>query len=217
MRKPEVRNRKPEKGSGRQVVAALGALLLGTAGISHAQVAEQPAPPAETPKPDWMKYRVPYGGGTGAGEGGLSAAHRTLEEVGIWAQQAGADTLSFGPPAPLEKIEGFRKYFSSQGWKPYDDYLKKSTLLTMVAEQGYSVSTIVERTPEIVGHGVKEGAYHWILKMPVTVGLFSKDAAGNAKSGDSSKYVLFMDVMRTAEGGGDNGLAIFNWRLDPVR
>jgi hypothetical protein len=183
--------------------------------------AEQPAPqapaqPAETqPAPantDWMTYKNPYAGE----ENNLANPHRTAEEISAWAQQAATDALSFTPANYKDKLNGFKKYFMQQGWQLYADFLKNSNLLNTVTNDGYSVGALADSRPETVNSGPINGIYHWIVKVPVTISFYTLGADGKAKPGMASKYTLFMDMARTTEGGGDDGIAINNWRMDEI-
>jgi hypothetical protein len=173
----------------------------------------QAAPEAETaPAPtDWMTYKNPYVGE----ENDIGNPHRTPDEIATWAQQAATDVLSFTPADYKDKLNGFKKYFVPQGWQLYTAYLKDSNLLSMVTDQGYSVGTIVDSHPEIVNSGAVDGVYHWIVKAPVTISFFITDASGKIKPGAAGKYNLFIDMARVAAGGQD-GVAISNWRVDNI-
>lgn len=174
----------------------------GLAALFFAQAAEIPrarAQEAPSTQADWMKYRTPYA----AGEQGLSGPHHTTEEVSIWAQQVAADALSFSPANYGKKMEDLRRYFTPPGWELYQAYLKNSKL-----DGTATVTSIVSSGSEIVSHGAVEGVYHWIVKSPVTTSFSGSDAGGQS--------VLYMDVARAPEGGGDDGLIVYNWRVDAV-
>ncbi|MCE9507101.1 MAG: DotI/IcmL family type IV secretion protein [Alphaproteobacteria bacterium] len=174
----------------------------------------QPAPAAAPPQqnPDWMSYKNPYAGE----ENDIANPHRTPEEIASLAQQTATDVLTFGLANYKDKLAGFKKYFVAQGWQLYAAYLKDSGLLSRITEDGYSVAAIVSSPPEIVNSGTTDGAYHWIVKLPITLGFFTTDAEGNTKTGPSGKYILFMDLGRAADGGGEGGIVINNWRVDPA-
>ncbi len=113
-------------------------------------------------------------------------------------------------------MTGFRKYFVPQGWQLYMAYLKDTKVMDMVGSGGYTIGAIVTEVPEIVNKGATGGAYHWILRMPITISFFKKDQSGDSKTGPTGKFYLFMDIMRVAQGGGDDGIAITNWRMMDV-
>ena len=172
---------------------------------------EQQAPAG--PPPAWLDYKPTYTGE----ESDISNPHRTAEEITTWAQQAAADVLSFSQADYADKMNGFKKYFVQQGWQLYTAYLKDTKVINMVGDGGYSVGAIVDEVPEIVNQGASGGAYHWIMRMPITISFFKKDpVTGETKAGASGKFFLFLDVLRVAEGGGDNGIAITNWRIMDV-
>ena len=191
---------------------AAAVLLLMTALPLAPSSYAQDKPPAATPSaplPDWLAYKNPYVGE----ENDIGNAHRTSDEMALWAQQAAADVLSFGADDYAAKMESFKKYFAQQGWQMYTAYLKDSKIADTVTQNGYSVGAIVDRTPDIVSYGPLDGSFHWIIKMPITVSFFSTDASGHTRTGGSGKYTLFVDVVRVPQGG-DNGVAINNWRVD---
>ena len=170
------------------------------------------ARPAET-VPDWMKYRPAFQGE----ENNIANPHRTTEEIAAWAQQAAADVLSFNKENRAARMADFQKYFVKQGWMLYIAYMQENKVLSMVDQQGYAVSTIVSQVPEIVNRGASNGVYHWILRMPITISFYKKDpSTGEPKPGPHGNFYLFLDISRLAEGGGDNGIAITNWRVMDV-
>jgi hypothetical protein len=185
--------------------------------IAVPAAAAQQAPgapaPAPEPLPAWLEYKPTYTGE----ENDIANPHRTADEMTTWAQQAAADVLSFSPDDYDAKMTGFKKYFVKQGWQLYTAYLKDSRVVEMVGAGGYSISAIVTEVPEIVNQGASGGAYHWIMRMPITIGFYKKDpASGDTKTGPSAKFYLFIDVLRVAQGGGDDGVAITNWRIMDV-
>ncbi len=177
------------------------ALLTGTA-----------AAQAEAPKPGWMEYKPPYA----EASSDLSHPHRTIDEVAIWSQEMAANALSLTPADYKAKLEEFKKYFAPQGWQLYDAYLKDSKLMNRVVEGKYSAATIVSSDPEIVNHGAVEGVYHWIVKSPVTISFFTNGHARTATPDASESAILYIDVARTAESDGNDGLAISHWRVDAL-
>ena len=189
------------------------ALLCSAAALAQAPPEQgQPARGITPPKPAWLDYKNPYA----SEEGDLSNPHRTTDEIVILAQQTATDVLSFSPADYKDKLQSFKKYFVPQGWQLYAAYLKGSLPLSKVTDDGYSVGAIVSSPPEIVNNGPADGAYHWVVKVPVTISFFFSAAAadGSVRTGPSGKHILFMDMTRVASGGGDSGIAINNWRVD---
>ncbi len=163
--------------------------------------------------PSWMEYKPAYTGE----ENDITNPHRTTEEITTWTQQAAADVLTFSSDDYKGKITGFKRYFVTQGWEQYVAYLKDTKAIDKVSVDGYSIGAIVDEAPQIINQGSSNGAYHWILRMPITISFFKKDpASGETKTGPSGKFYLFMDVLRVAQGGGDDGIAITNWRVMDV-
>lgn len=198
------------------LIVLFAALVFLNAPHSFAQEGMSAPPPAApaAPLPAWMTYKDPY---SGRGSSDLSNPHRTVDELAIWAQQAAADVLSFRSEDYKIKLKDYKKYFLQEGWQHYAAYLTEAKLINMVSEPGYSVGAIIDSVPEIISYGPMDGAYHWILKMPVTLSFFNTDAAGNTKTGASTRYTLFLDIVRVAEGGSVDGIAINNWRMDEVQ
>lgn len=169
--------------------------------------------PAEEGKlPSWLEYKPVYSGE----ETNIANPHRTRDEITTWAQQTAAEVLSFGRDDYTQKMTSFRKYFVPQGWDLYIGYLKQTRAIEMISAEDYTMGAIVADVPEIVNQGTFNGAYHWILRMPVTISFANKNPDGTAKPGPSGKFYLFMDVLRVPEGGGDAGIAITNWRVMDV-
>ena len=188
-----------------------GVLLSVTSSLAQENAATplQPEiPPA--PLPAWLEYKPSYVGE----QNDIANPHRTAEEITMWAQGAAADVLSFSQEDYTDKMNEFKKYFVEQGWQPYTAYLQNTKILSIVSEKGYSIGAIVDDVPEIIKQGASDGAYHWTLRLPITVSFFKKDlVTGDMQTGSSGKFFLFIDVLRVAEGGGDNGIAIDDWRV----
>ena len=197
----------------------LFAVILSGASAASAESINVEVPPSAAPArviesvPDWMKYRPAFQGE----ENNIANPHRTTEEITAWAQQAAADVLSFNKENRAARMSDFKKYFVKQGWMLYTAYMQENKVLSMVDQQGYSVSTIVSQVPEIVNRGASNGVYHWILRMPITISFYKKDpVSGEPKPGPFGRFYLFLDVSRLPEGGGDDGIAITNWRVMDV-
>lgn len=172
---------------------------------------QEAVPAANGQLPSWLEYKPSYTGE----ENDIANPHRTTDEMTTWGQQAAADVLTFTQGDYARRMAGFKKYFLQQGWVLYTAYLRDTKVLDMI-NNGYSIGTIVTEVPVVVKSGATGGAYHWIMRMPITISFFKKDpASGDAKTGPSGKFYLFMDVMRVSEGGGD-GIAIANWRVMDV-
>lgn len=167
-------------------------------------LAQQPAA-----KPDWMAYKNPYAGE----ENQITNPNRTSEEIVTWAQQTAADVLSFGPADYKDKLAAFKKYFVPEGWQLYAAYLKSAKLINKVTEENYSVGAIVTNPPEIVKQGATNGAYRWVVSVPVTISLFVTDPAGKTVLESSGKHTLLVDIARV-ENGDDSGIAIDSWHVE---
>lgn len=184
---------------------------------STASWAQQPTAPAQAAPPEklpaWLQYKPMYAGE----ESDIGNPHRTAQEITTWAQQAAADVLTFDRETQAQKMAEFKKYFNAQGWGLYTSYLKDNKILTMVNESGYAIGAVVTEVPEIINQGAGGGAYHWVQRMPITISFSKRDAAtGEIKPGPSGKFYLFMDIKRAAQGGGDDGIVIDNWRVMDV-
>jgi hypothetical protein len=194
--------------------AVLFVVMLSGACAAWAQT-QTLASPAPAPAASSAAVQLPAWKPSYAGEqNDIANPHRSTAEITAWAQQAATDVLSFGREDRAAKMEGFKKYFVSQSWQLYASYLRDSKILDMVDQNGYSVGTIVSRAPEIRDRGSSNGAYHWIVGMPITISFYKKDpASGALKPGPARGFYLFLDISRVAEGGGDDGIAIINWRV----
>jgi len=179
-------------------------LVTGVFSLSLAWAQSQQA----TKLPSWLEYKNPY-----VGDGNsIANPHRTREEIASWAQQAAADSLSFSSANYKIKFKSFQKYFVREGWQFYIAYLRETKLINMVAEDGYTVGTIVNDLPKIINKGNYEGVYHWVVKMPITISFFSADTQKNPEPYASGKYLLFLDIWRVANGG----IAIMDWKVNDI-
>lgn len=176
--------------------AAVFALLLLISGAASAQ-----------DKPEWMQYKNQYVGETSD----VATPHRTAEEVARWAEAAAADVLSFGRDNYKARFSGFKRYFIAAGWGPYADYIRAARLIE-AAQTGQTVGAVISRPPDIATQGVGDGAYHWVVTMPVIVSLIDPRKAGPSSTA-IGHYTATVDVVRTGDTAGE-GLAIAGWRMD---
>lgn len=180
---------------------------------SGAALAQAPAPvntaPA-APKPAWMQYKTPYI----AEMGSVSNPHRTSGEIIIWAQEAAAEVLSFGPSDYAQRMHGFKKVFVPEGWESYANYMRGTRFLELVRDRGYSASTIVSDAPEIIGQAALTGGYKWSLKLPLTISFYQATPEGSAKTDITGHYSLYMDVVRVEQANDGTGIAIAGWRVE---
>lgn len=192
------------------VEVAPAATVAGTAAAPAPATTNAAVPTAKSLLSLWHPY-----GDEQNSQNNLANSNHTLDEILTWSQQTAADVLSFSPDDRATKMDSFqKKYFVKQGWDLYLAYLHDSHIEDMVDREGYFASTIVPNIPQIYSSGTKDGVYHWIVKMPITIGFYKKSTSPTAdpQAGPSGKFILYVDVMRVASGG-DDGVAITNWQV----
>src|SRR5690606_26703976 len=179
--------RRADMKGGRFTIVMLAALLAGGSAVAQTPAA----------KPDWMTYHNPY-----SAADTLASPHRNHDEVAAWVQQAATDTLTFTPADYREKIGGFRKYFTPQGWEPYAGFVRGGGVLDAVATKGYSVSALAGGASDVADEKAVDGLWHWTVKRPITLTLTNGQG-----STQTVRYALTLDLVRTGQND-KNGIAI---------
>jgi hypothetical protein len=166
-----------------------------------------PVPQAD----DWTKYRSPYVGE----QNNLANPNRTQAEITAWAQKAIATSLSFTPEDFSDRIGAAKKMFTTQGWGEYAAYLRQAQLVERVRDQKYTVSTILNGDAAIIAQDTVNGSYHWLVRTPIMITFFTKDAAtGELKAGGNGHFTLTVQIGRVAKNQGDEGLAVESWKIE---
>lgn len=161
----------------------------------------------------WMTYNNPY-----EAKAGLDIAHITGNEVVTWAQNTISEIFTLTPENYSNRLVQFKsKEFTKSGWLKYAKFLKESGIINSVAEDEQSIASIVPKTPIIVDEKVIDNEFHWILKMNTGISFFTMTPQRQKRTLKSGDYILYLDIVRVAEGDNANELkiAINDIRLTP--
>ena len=202
----------------RSVLALMFALMLaspaladekeiGLEGLPEAPIAATPA----APTPDWMKYNSPYA----ADKDSIAKANHTSDEIMAWSGRAVSDVLTFKDKDFMGQIKRAQTFFNQAGWGEYAAYLKDSKLLEAGQSGKYVIATITDGPPMILDSGPLNGAWHWIISVPVITSVAQGGVpAADAQVLSSRKARIKLTITRVLEGG-DDGLAVEGWTLMP--
>lgn len=84
-----------------------------------------------------------------------------------WASQAAVAAYTYNYVNYRQELQGASEYFTTAGWKDYQEALKRSkTLETVIANKlvGFAQPT---GAPSITDRGTIDGAYAWKVTMPI--------------------------------------------------
>lgn len=123
-------------------------------------------PSVEASKPDWLK-KAKDNDPTLRDGVPLEKPHLTPREVREWASNAVADVLNFSFTDFAERQKTYPKYFSSQGWEQYQEYMRKSRMEEVINSYKYDVSGVVVNIPYIAREEARQGVYRWLVEVPV--------------------------------------------------
>lgn len=164
----------------------------------------------------WMEYKNPYVNE----QGNLANPNRTTDEILALGREMATDALSFKPEEmdkPPEgeknKLENLRPHFSENAWKEYMQYMRDSRFLDMVYRNRYTASTIADGDIIMINSGPIAGSYRWVVQVPLLITFHQISRVGEILPVTSGRFKLTIQIGRTKENEGKNGMQIDSWKM----
>lgn len=104
-----------------------------------------------------------------------------------------------------DQLQKASDYFTTDGWQAYLDELKASRNLNAVIEKKLVVSAVATRAPTILRQGIIDGAYSWVVQIPVLVTYQS------ASQYSQQSLIVTLMIKRISTLTNPNGIGIANY------
>lgn len=126
------------------------------------------------------------------------------EDVRQWAQKATVAAYTLDYAHFRDQLNSLEGLFTPEGYEGFLDGLKRGGLQDQITQQSYVVSAVVTAVPSIIRKGLQNGAFTWVLKVPVTV------SYQNGPSTTSQTLLVTLIANRVSLAQNPSGIAIKN-------
>lgn len=149
----------------------------------------------------------------------LHLPHRGEENIAKWVGSNISRTLSYSGNDYLKERTAIQEFFTKEGYDGYLSFLKDSNLGQSLAAERFRMSAFNKETPLLLNSGVLEERYRWLYEVPVMITLLDKNIENykEVQNPFNREYTITIQVGRTEEGGGDDGLLVERWSAKPVK
>jgi intracellular multiplication protein IcmL len=125
----------------------------------------------------------------------LNAPVITASSLLQWATVAVTTANTYNFVNYRKELQAASEYFTPQGWKEYQDALKRSRNLESVIDRKLTSSAVATGAPVILDQGVVGGRYKWKVQLPILVTYES----ANLKMTQPSEVTLLITRVSTLE------------------
>lgn len=106
----------------------------------------------------------------------LSAPVVSTSELLQWATVAATTANTYNFVNYRQELEKASAYFTSNGWKEFQDALRSSNVIETVVDRKLTVSAVAQGAPVVLDQGVIGGSYKWKVQLPIL--LTAESASG---------------------------------------
>lgn len=136
---------------------------------------------------------------------GLAQPNVGRDAMLLWASAATTEVLTFGFNDVDERFAKAQRLFSPAGWKTFAEVLQKSRLLRDMMAQQHIMTAIPTGPPILLGEGMVDADYVWILDVPMILTI----RAGDQKLNGRTRVRLTIVRLPTAENPMGVGIKMF--------
>lgn len=164
--------------------------------------------------PDWMQYK-----GIAADTADLRVPHRSDQEILIWAQEAAAEALTMNYQDYPQRMEESAKYFTDYAHNQYKAYIQETKLVERIRNGGYIMNAVASGDAFIHKKAPVEGAFRWLLEIPLIISFFQEDAQGNLQPDVrmTGEIKLLLQLGRIPDMNDTDGIKIETWSVRTAR
>jgi len=135
----------------------------------------------------------------------LSEPYRSPAQVTAWAAATAQNVMRFGYHDYRERLQQVSGNFTPTGWESFTKALKEANIIEAVEARKLVVTMEINSAPEITNSDLRNGAYTWDLKFPVTIRF-----DGNEPPQPIST-LLYLRIVRVSTLQNADGISIEQW------
>ncbi len=164
--------------------------------------------------PEWMQYK-----GIAADTADLRVPHRSDQEILIWAQEAAAEALTMNYQDYPQRMEEVGKYFTDYAYNQYEAYIQETKLIERIRNGGYIMNAVASGDAFIHKKQPVEGAFRWLLEIPLIISFFQEDSMGNLQPDVrmTGEIKLILQLGRIPDMNDTDGVKIETWSVRTAR
>ncbi len=172
-------------------------------------------------------YTSPFGEGTGKAivdveepANPLAAQHMSAGELGGYLPAAIANSLTFNKDTYKEVVADSKKYFTSEGYNQYVQFLTSSNIEQALIAQDLKMGAFAEEEPLNINHGVFDGAYKWVFEVPVTLSFTpraTEEDLTQQAAPVNRRFLLRTQIARVVDPEDPGSVKIELWQILPPR
>jgi intracellular multiplication protein IcmL len=135
----------------------------------------------------------------------LNEPYRSPAEVIAWAASTSQNIMRFGYNDYRDRLQQASSSFTPTGWDSFSRALKQANIIEALEARKLVTTMSIDGAPEITNAAVRNGAYNWDLKIPVTI-----HYDGNEPP-QPSKFNLLLRIVRVSTLQNPDGISIEQW------
>lgn len=142
------------------------------------------------------------------------------KEVSMMLTDIIADTLTFDSSDFKSVVAKSQKYFTSEGYGQYMQFVTNSGFETSLAQQDLQSGAYIDGEPVELNRGVYGDAFKWVFEVPVTISLIPKNAEtyrNDQTRAVNRQFLLRAQLARVNDPQDPNAVKIELWQVLPPR
>jgi len=150
----------------------------------------------------------------------LNAPHRTDRELKVWITTAISEAMFLESEDLSQTKAAAEKYFTTAGWKQYEDYLRSSGTLDSIRKNKYRMSIFIEQQPLLMNGVEIQGVYRWLYQLPLTISFIPQNTVDLLSARNdivNRKMTLRVQLRRVRLPNDPDALQIESWNMTTRR
>lgn len=141
----------------------------------------------------------------------LNLPHRTAKEVSRWLVVAVAESLSFDVGTFETRQKKIATYFTPEAYQKYLTFLDTGFYREKLQNKTVSLHNFVREEPFLLNNGVVDGAYRWLMEVPVMLSYLPAGSATYKDQDPTNEELIFRVEIMRSPGAGPEEILISNW------
>lgn len=150
----------------------------------------------------------------------LNAPHRTDRELKVWITTAISEAMFLESEDLTKTKAAAEKYFTTAGWKQYEEYLRSSGTLDSIRKNKYRMSIFIEQQPLLMNGVEIQGVYRWLYQLPLTISFIPQNTVDLLSARNdivNRKMTLRVQLRRVRLPNDPDALQIETWNMSARR